>query len=60
MTFADRAARRHYGRRGVSRGVEMGSYVQDMSLAEFSSFIGIMNPIGQTTGHTFHFTVSAA
>lgn len=57
--FANRAARRKYGKRGYARTCTMGSYSQDGSLAEFSAFIGYTSGQNETTGNNINFTVRA-
>ena len=58
--FANRAARRKYGKSGYSRTCTMGSYAQDGSLAEFSAFIGYTTGQNETTGNNINFTVYRA
>jgi len=53
--FANRAARRKYGKSGYARTCNLGSYAQD--LAEFSAFIGYKTGRNETTGHNINFTV---
>ena len=57
--FANRAARKTYGKRGYARTCNMGSYAQDMRLAEFSAFIGYTTGHNrhETTGNNINFTV---
>ena len=56
--FAGRIARREFGKSGVVRTVNMGSYSQDGSVVEFNAFIGITKG-SETTGRNFHFTVTS-
>ncbi len=57
IVFANREARRQFGRRGYARTLNPGSYAKDGSLAEFSSFIGYNTGPNETTGHNTHITV---
>jgi len=58
--FANRAARRKYGKSGYARTCNLGAYAQDGSLAEFSAFIGYTTGRNETTGHNINFTVYRA
>jgi hypothetical protein len=55
--FANRAARRKYGKSGYARTCVQGSYAQDGRLAEYSAFIGYTTGRNETTGHNINFTV---
>jgi len=55
--FANRAARREYGKSGYARTCNLVSYAQDGSLAEFSALIGYTTGRNETTGHNINFTV---
>ncbi len=55
--FANRAARRKYGRGAYARTCHPQSHSQDMSLAEFSAFIGYTTGHNETTGNNINFTV---
>jgi len=55
--FANRAARRAYGRRGYARTCTEGAHSQDYTLAEYSAFIGYTTGPNETTGHNVQFTV---
>lgn len=55
--FANRAARRKYGKSGYARTCTMGSRSEDESTAEFSAFIGYRTGQSETTGHNINFTV---
>ena len=57
FTFAGRAARKRYGRRGHCRSCTPGAYAQDGRRAEFSAFIGYTTGRNETTGHNITFTV---
>lgn len=58
--FANRAARKSYGKRGYARTCNMSAHAQDMRLAEFSAFIGYTTGKNETTGHNINFTVHRA
>jgi len=58
--FANRQARRTYGRSGYSRTCTMGAYSQDGWVAEFSAFIGVTTGRNETTGHNVNFRVFRA
>lgn len=55
--FATRAARRRYGRSAYCRTCTQQSYAQDMSLAEYSAFIGYSTGRNETSGGNVNFTV---
>jgi hypothetical protein len=55
--FANRSARKQFGRRGYARTCTQNSYAQDGSLAEYNAFIGLRSGPGQTSGHNIMFTV---
>lgn len=55
--FANRAAKRKYGRKGYCRTCNMGSHSQDGRMAEYSAFIGYKTGQNQTTGGNINFTV---
>jgi hypothetical protein len=55
--FADRAARRQFGRAGYAGTCTMGSYTENGETAEFSAFIGRLTGRRETTGHNYNFTV---
>ncbi len=57
VVFANREARRQFGRRGYARTLNLGSYAADGSLAEYSAFIGYTTGLNQTTGRNTHITV---
>ena len=56
--FAQRMARKEFGKRGGCRTCTIEAYAQDGRLAEFSAFIGITRG-HETTGHNVNFTVYA-
>lgn len=56
LIFAQRMARREFGRKGDARTCTMGAYAQDGSLAEFTAFIGTTKG-NSTSGRNVHFTV---
>jgi hypothetical protein len=60
MIFADRAARRKYGRAGYCRTCNQQCHAQDMSFAEYSAFIGSSTGRNETTGTNLQFTVYTA
>lgn len=58
--FAERQARRRYGRSAHCRTCTMGAYAQNGKFAEFSAFIGYIadrREPNTTTGTNFNFTV---
>ena len=55
--FANRAAKRKYGRSGYCRTCTMGSYAENGNLAEFSAFIGYKTGPSETSGNNISFTV---
>ena len=58
--FATRAAKRKYGRAAYCRTCTQQSYAQDMSLVEYSAFIGYTTGLNETSGNNIQFTVYAA
>lgn len=50
VVFANRYARRVYGKRGHCRVIRLDSWTQDGRLSNFQAFIGIHNRDGSTTG----------
>lgn len=58
--FADRMARRKFGKRGIAFSPKMGAYDPRMRFAEFTAFIGYKSGQSETTGSDLHFTVSIA
>lgn len=58
--FANRMARKKYGRSGYCRTCKMDSYSQDGTLAQFSAFIGYTTGQNETTGNNVNFTVQTA
>jgi len=56
--FANRAAKRKYGRSAYSRTCAQQSYAQDMSFAEYSAFIGYTTGQNETSGSNINFTVN--
>lgn len=49
--FAQRLARREYGRRGVVRTLNLNSWARDGSCGDYQAFLGLPGPEpGQTTG----------
>jgi hypothetical protein len=58
--FADRKARKAYGKGGYARTCTLGSWSQDNSLGEFSAFIGYSTGRNETTGGNAYFTVYSA
>lgn len=56
--FANRAARKRYGRNGYCRTLNMEAHAVDCSVVEFSAFIGKTTGPGETTGHNVHLTVT--
>lgn len=54
--FADRQARRFYGRKGRARTCVMAAHSSD-KLAEFSAFIGYPTGRDEVAGKNFNFTV---
>jgi hypothetical protein len=58
--FANRSARRKYGRRGYCRTCTQWSCAKDMRLAEYSAFIGYTTGLNETSGHSINFTVYTA
>ena len=57
LVFANRAARRKYGRSGYARTCVQQAHSQDGTLAEYSAFIGYSTGPTETTGNNIHFTV---
>lgn len=57
--FANRAARRYYGRRAYARTCNCTAWSQDNTLREFSAFIGYSTGQNETTGSNVTFTVFA-
>ena len=55
--FARRAARRAFGRRGLVRVLNEDSYTRNLSIVEFTAFIGYPSGRNETTGHNVRFTV---
>lgn len=55
--FAKRASRRAFGRRGIVRVLNEDSYTRNLSIVEFSAFIGYPSGHNETTGHNVRFTV---
>ena len=55
--FARRAARRAFGRRGIVRVLNEDSHTRNLSIVEFSAFIGYPSGHNETTGHNYRFTV---
>ena len=55
--FAQRAARKSYGRNAVVGTLNANSYSQDCSLIEYSAFIGRKSGRNEVTGHNTRFTV---
>lgn len=49
-TFADRLARRVYGRRGYARTLRLDSWTQSGSSARYETFIGYSTGPGETSG----------
>jgi len=58
--FANRAAKRKYGRSAYCRTCTMGSYAENGSLAEYSAFIGYTTGQNETSGNNINFTVYRA
>jgi hypothetical protein len=58
--FADRKARKAYGKGGYTRTLMIVSWSQDNSLGEFSAFIGHSTGRNETTGGNVYFTVYSA
>ena len=58
--FADRKARKAYGKGGYARTCTLGSWSQDNSFGEFSAFIGYPSGRYETTGGNVYFTVYLA
>ena len=58
--FADRMARRKFGKRGIATRPNMGAYDPKMRFAEFESFVGVKTGRSETSGSNTHFTVSIA
>jgi hypothetical protein len=56
--FADRMARRKWGKRGIAFSPNMGGYDPRMRFAEFTAFVGYKSGQSETTGSNIHFTVS--
>jgi hypothetical protein len=56
-TFAKRAARRAFGRRGIVRTLVEDSCTRNLSIVEFAAFIGFPTGRNETTGHNVRFTV---
>jgi hypothetical protein len=56
-TFAKRAARRAFGRRGIVRTLVEDSYTRNLSIVEFTAFIGYPTGRNETTGRNVRFTV---
>lgn len=55
--FADRLARKHYGRRGDVRTLRKDSWTQDSSRITYQAFVGRTNRQGVTAGHNVFLTV---
>ena len=55
--FARRAARRAFGKRGLVRVLNEDSHTRNLSIVEFSAFIGYPSGLNETTGHNIRFTV---
>jgi len=59
--FADRQARRDYGKSGYARTCNQQAYARDGSFAEYEAFIGYTpagnHNRGSTTGKNFRFTI---
>lgn len=55
--FANRSARKEFGRRGYARTCTQNSYAKEGSLAEYNAFIGVRSGQGETSGHNIMFTV---
>jgi hypothetical protein len=58
--FADRKARKTYGKGGYARTCTLGSWSQDNSVGEFSAFLGYSTGRNETTGGNAYFTVYSA
>lgn len=58
--FANRAAKRKYGRSAYCRTCTQGAYAQDGRLAEYSAFIGYTTGQNETSGNNINFTVYRA
>lgn len=58
--FANRIARKTYGRRAYARTCACGSQSRDGSIGEYNAFVGVSGPErGMTTGKNVFFTVYA-
>lgn len=55
--FADRLARKEFGKRGYARTCTQNSYAQNGSFAEYNAFIGYRTGQHETTGRNVMFTV---
>jgi len=55
--FAQRKARRLFGRRGQVAALQAGAYAQDGSCAEYQAFVGYPSGLRETTGRNVHFTI---
>jgi hypothetical protein len=58
--FADRKARKAYGKGGYARTCNLGSWSPDNSFGEFSAFIGRSTGRSETMGGNVNFTVYAS
>ena len=58
--FANRAARRKYGKSAYCRTCTQTAHASDMSMAEYSAFIGYTTGRNETSGNNINFTVFAS
>jgi hypothetical protein len=56
--FANRLARKAYGRRAYARTCNLNSWSQDNALGEYEAFVGYRTGTHETTGHNERFTVT--
>lgn len=58
--FADRKARKAFGKRGEARTCNIVAWSGDNTLGEYDAFIGVPTGHNETTGRNVRFTVRAA
>jgi hypothetical protein len=58
--FANRLARKAYGRSAYARTLNLNSWSQDNTVGEYEAFIGYRTGPHETTGHNERFTVTLA
>ena len=57
--FAERLARRKFGRSAYCRTMRLDSWSQDGTLGEYDAFVGTTTGRNETTGSNVRFTVRA-